>query len=299
MRSGPLVALVAIGAGWGLTMPVTKIAVATGYEPFGLIFWQLALGSAILTGVQLARGRGLPAGRAAWLTCLFVAVMGTVLPNSFSYRAAAGLPAGIMAIVVASVPMFALPMAVMLGLDRPTPARALGLALGLGAVALIALPDISLPDPAMLAVLPIALIAPFCYAVEGNGLARWGRAGQDPLDVLWGASLIGLACVTPLVLTTGQFIAPTGPWSPQKTAIAVNAVLHLCAYSGYIWLIGRAGPVFAGQVAYLVTGFGVLWSMTILGESYAMTVWAALALMLAGIALVQPREPEEVADARS
>ena len=288
----PLPALVAIGAAWGLTMPVTKVAVSTGYAPFGLIFWQLVIAVVLLTGVQAARGQGLPRGRAAWITCLFVAVVGTLLPNSFSYRAAAGLPAGIMAIVIASVPMFALPLAVALGLDRPTLVRIAGLALGLGAVALIALPDISLPDPAMLAVLPIALIAPLCYALEGNGLAKWGRAGLDPLGVLWGASMIGLVLVTPLSLASGQFIAPTGAWSPQKSAILANGVLHVGAYSGYIWLIGRAGPVFAGQVSYLVTGFGVLWSMLILGESYAATVWAALALMLAGIALVQPRAPE-------
>ncbi|MCP4818147.1 MAG: EamA/RhaT family transporter, partial [Shimia sp.] len=35
--------LLAIGAGWGLTQPLTKIAVSEGYEPLGLIFWQLAI----------------------------------------------------------------------------------------------------------------------------------------------------------------------------------------------------------------------------------------------------------------
>jgi drug/metabolite transporter (DMT)-like permease len=54
--------------------------------------------------------------------------------------------------------------------------------------------------------------------------------------------------------------------------------------------------VFARQIAYLVTGFGVLWSMALLGERYSAWVWAAFGLMLAGVALVQPltedaREP--------
>ena len=39
---------------------------------------------------------------------------------------------------------------------------------------------------------------------------------------------------------------------------------------------------------YLVTGFGIVWSKLLLGESYALLVWAAFAVMLAGIALVQP-----------
>jgi drug/metabolite transporter (DMT)-like permease len=38
-------------------------------------------------------------------------------------------------------------------------------------------------------------------------------------------------------------------------------------YAGYVWLVGRAGAVFAAQVAYLVTLFGVFWAMLILGET--------------------------------
>ena len=49
----------------------------------------------------------------------------------------------------------------------------------------------------------------------------------------------------------------------------VSGVLNVLAYSGYVWLVGRAGSVFASQIAYLVTGFGVLWSMALLGERYS------------------------------
>ena len=48
----------------------------------------------------------------------------------------------------------------------------------------------------------------------------------------------------------------------------------------------------ASQIAYLVTGFGVLWSMVLLGERYSLWVWAAFALMLLGVALVQPLSEE-------
>ena len=52
---------------------------------------------------------------------------------------------------------------------------------------------------------------------------------------------------------------------------------------------GRAGAVFAAQGAYIVTGFGVLWSMLLLGEVYSIWIWAAMALIFAGLFLVQPR----------
>ena len=80
-------------------------------------------------------------------------------------------------------------------------------------------------------------------------------------------------------------------WGPAEWAILASGVLNALAYSGYVWLVGRAGSVFASQIAYVVTGFGVLWSMALLGERYSPWVWAAFVLMLGGVALVQPRKP--------
>ena len=54
-------------------------------------------------------------------------------------------------------------------------------------------------------------------------------------------------------------------------------------------IIRLAGPVFFAQVAYLVTASGVLWGMALFGERHSGLIWLALALMLAGIALVNPR----------
>jgi drug/metabolite transporter (DMT)-like permease len=57
--------------------------------------------------------------------------------------------------------------------------------------------------------------------------------------------------------------------------------------------VRRTGPVFAVQVSYLVTVFGVFWAKVILSEIYVPQVWLALLAMLAGMYLVQPRKPSE------
>jgi len=62
------------------------------------------------------------------------------------------------------------------------------------------------------------------------------------------------------------------------------------AYSIFIYLIGRAGSVFSSQVGYLVTFFGVVWGIIILGESHSIFVWISLILIMMGIFLVQPRK---------
>ncbi len=287
--AGLFAALVVIGAGWGLTGPLSKIAVSTGYGPLGLIFWQLVISAAVLGALCLATGRALRVRRGALAWALVIALTGTLVPNSASYAAYAQLPAGVMSILLSLVPMMAFPIALALGVDRFSHQRLLGLALGLAAVWLLVGPDASLPDPGMALFIPLGLIAPLCYAFEGNMVARWGTAGLDPLQLLFWASALGTVLALPLAVLSGQWIAPRWPLGAPEWALVASSLIHAAVYTGYVWLVGRAGSVFAVQVSYLVTGFGMIWAMWILGERYSPFIWAALALMLLGLFLVQPR----------
>ena len=156
-------------------------------------------------------------------------------------------------------------------------------------VALLVLPEATLPDRAQAVWIPVALLSSLFYAIEGNYVARYGTAGLGPIRTLLGASLAGLILVAPAAWLSGQFIDPRGPWGAPDHALIASSLLHAMAYAGYVWLVGIAGSVFAVQVSYFVTLFGVTWAMLFLHEAYAPLIWAALGLMMAGMALVQPR----------
>jgi len=115
-------------------------------------------------------------------------------------------------------------------------------------------------------------------------------AGLDPVQVLFGASVVGALCALPLAVGTGQMIPVHFPFVQADYALIISSLIHVLVYAGYVWIVGVAGAVFAGQVAYLVTGFGVLWSMLLLAERYSGWIWAALGMMALGLSLVQPRE---------
>lgn len=278
------------GALWGLTIPMSKVSVSTGYQPLGLIFWQLALAALFLGTMTAIRGKSLGFARKTWPLLIIIGLIGTIIPNSFSYTSAAQLPAGVMAIIIALVPMFALPIAAGLGLEPLRARRVLGVILGALAVILIVAPSTSLPDPEKAIYVLMAVIAPFCYGIEGNYVAARGTQGLDAIQLLYGASCVALMITVPLVWITGQFVSPFVVWGPPEWAIVLNGALHAAAYSLYLWMVGRAGSVFASQTAYLVTGTGVAWSILLLSESYSAWVWSALVLMMAGLALVQPRK---------
>ena len=285
----PFALLAVAGAAWGGTQPLSKIAVSEGYRHFGILFWNTLVGALLLGAVLALRGRRLPLTAQSLRVYVTIALLGSVLPGISSYSAAVHLPAGVLSILLSSVPMLAFPIALVLGNDTFRWRRILGLSLGLAGVLLLVLPDTTLPDPGLTLWVGVALVSSFLYAIEGNVVARWGTAGLDPVQVLCGASLAAAVVTLPFAWMSGQWIDPRLPWGAPELAILASAALHALAYSLYVHLVGTAGAVFAVQVSYLVTLFGVGWAMLFLKETYSGYIWAALALMLAGLFFVQPR----------
>lgn len=281
--------LVLMGAGWGITQPLTKIAVSTGYGHFGLLFWQLLIGAALMGFICAVRRVGLPLTFSFLRLYLILALIGAVLPNSISYQAAVFLPAGIMALLISTVPMFAFLIALLLGNDHFRWRRLIGLGFGLFGVLLIVAPAVDLGQHIPVGWSALYLVTALFYAFEGNYVNKWGTQGLDPFQIMLGASLTGLVLVTPFAITSGQFIAPAWPLTTPQIALVAGSVVHVFVYASYVWLVGRAGAVFAVQVSYLVTGFGLIWAKLILDEAYAPLIWLALAAMFVGMYFVQPR----------
>ncbi len=289
--------LVALGMIWGLTIPLTKIVVSTGHQPLGLIFWQLLIATVALSAISVIRRVGPVLNRRALIYFLVVGLLGTIFPNSFSYLAAAHLPAGVMGIVIASVPMFSLGIALGFRFERPSFQRGVGVLLGAGAVVLLIGPQTSLPDPGKAIFVLVALIAPLCYGAEGHYIAARAPQDVDPVMTLLGASAIGCLIAGPLALASGSWVDVFTPWGNAEWALLLSSLCHVVAYTGYVWLVGMTGAVFASQMAYVVTVSAILLSALLLSEIYSAWVWSALALMMAGLTLVQPRgarqpEPE-------
>ena len=137
-KASLMLILVLMGAGWGITQPLGKIAVSTGHQHFGLIFWQMVITGIFLSIYQMLRGRQVRFALRHLFVYAMIAILGTIIPNSASYRAAVHLDASMMSVLVATVPLFALPIAIALGRDSFSWMRTLGILIGfLGIVILV------------------------------------------------------------------------------------------------------------------------------------------------------------------
>ncbi|MEM0977505.1 MAG: DMT family transporter [Pseudomonadota bacterium] len=293
MNRGTLIAIL-VGAGvlWGGTIPLSKIAVSTGYPHFGLLFWQHVFMIVFLLIYQGLRGR---LRRYEWRhmpIMVAVAVLGTVFPGTVTYMSYSVLPGGMMAVIIAMVPIFALPLSIALGIEKPVTRRVLGVGLGLFAVVLLVGPQEALPVGVKPIFVMFALLAPLCWASEDNAIAKLGLGGLGANQVLLGASVIGLILVAPVTFATGQYINLWKPWTGVELAFLVSIFFHMVAYTTFIWFIPVAGPVMASQAAYLVTGFGIFFSVVFLDEGYSPYFWLAVGILAVSLYMVSPRRGE-------
>jgi len=257
-----------------------------------VIFWQFVVAIILLGGLALALRLRISISRQTLIFYTVIALVGTLVPNGFSYLAAPHLPAGILGIIIATVPMFALIIALVFRVEKLSLTRIIGVALGTLAVVLLVAPEASLPKSGQVVFALLALIAPFFYGIETNYLATQTPKTVEPVTTLLMASVIGLVISAILVFVFDAWVDISGPWNAPEWSLLAASILHALSYAGYIWLVGVAGSVFASQIAYVVTMSAVFIGVFFMGESHAGEVWLALGVMIAGLALVKPRKVE-------
>lgn len=280
--------LLIVGVSWGLTAPLSKIAVSTGHHYLGLLIWQIIIMILSLGLIQIFRKKKLPLNLNCFWRYVLVALLGTILPNSIMYKAYFHLQSGIMSILVSIVPMIAFLLVLVLQMEKFEIRRFLGVLFGIFAIILIVFPKLDLGYIGEVGWILLALLSPLCYAIEGVWINKIGIAKLDPIEVILGASILGFFILMPIVALNGYWITPYRVWGPAEFAITLSSLIHSIIYISYIWLIGKAGVIFASQVSYIYTASGIGFSIILLGEGYSLFVWAAVILMLMGLMMVRP-----------
>tara|TARA_B100001063_G_scaffold245516_1_gene281432 strand:- start:241 stop:1134 length:894 start_codon:yes stop_codon:yes gene_type:complete len=280
--------LLIVGVSWGLTAPLSKIAVSTGHHYLGLLIWQIIIMILSLGLIQIFRKKKLPLNLNCFWRYVLVALLGTILPNSIMYKAYFHLQSGIMSILVSIVPMIAFLLVLVLQMEKFEIRRFLGVLFGIFAIILIVFPKLDLGYIGEVGWILLALLSPLCYAIEGVWINKIGIAKLDPIEVILGASILGFFILMPIVALNGYWVTPYRVWGPAEFAITLSSLIHSIIYISYIWLIGKAGVIFASQVSYIYTASGIGFSIILLGEGYSLFVWAAVILMLMGLMMVRP-----------
>ena len=289
----PWACLLFMGATWGLSFSLGKIAVEEGIGAFGVSTVQSLLSGLILLAITLIRGKKLKELWHYWQFILLIALLGAAVPSVIFYTAAPYVQAGILAITVALIPMMTYGASIPLKIEGFSWRRFSGLLFGVGAIMLIALPENSLPDKSAVPWILLACISSVCYAAENIILGFRSAINIGPIRLSMGMNLLAGVILLPIAVAKGQFYVPQFPFGVAEYALLGLSVISVFAYTMFVFSVAKFGAVFASQTGYIVTLAGVFWGMAIFGEEHSIWVWMALATMITGLALVSPRQSTE------
>ena len=289
----PWACLLFMGATWGLSFSLGKIAVEEGIGAFGVSTVQSLLSGLILLAITLIRGKKLKELWHYWRFILLIALLGAAVPSVIFYTAAPYVQAGILAITVALIPMMTYGASIPLKIEGFSWRRFSGLLFGVGAIMLIALPENSLPDKSAVPWILLACISSVCYAAENIILGFRSAINIGPIRLSMGMNLLAGVILLPIAIAKGQFYVPQFPFGVAEYALLGLSVISVFAYTMFVFSVAKFGAVFASQTGYIVTLAGVFWGMAIFGEEHSIWVWMALATMITGLALVSPRQSTE------
>jgi drug/metabolite transporter (DMT)-like permease len=293
VRFWPWLVVLFMGNVWGFSFSLAKIATNGGGDPIGIAYWQALLGAILLVGLSLCLKKPVPVNRDAIILYVLCGLLGTAIPGVLFFYAAAHVSAGVMSVTVSTVPIMTFLASAVMGVEKFSLGRVSGVLFGMISIVLLVGPEESLPDRAMVPWVFVALLAAVCYTAENMIIAIRLPDGFNVYSLVCGMFIAATIIMTPFIIVTDSFVPLAWPWGEVEWAIVGMALISMVAYGLFVYVISKAGPVFAAQTGYVVTVTGVIWGMVIFGEAHSWWIWISIALMMVGLALVSPREDEK------
>lgn len=260
-------------------------------EPLSLLFWRYWFLAALLAGWLALRGRLLWPG---WNVVMFESVLGVLAHATWLgcviFALHRGVPAGIVALVVALQPMATGALSGLVAGESVPLHRWVGLAVAFVGVTVAVVARIDLGDAASITgyLLPFGSVVAITLAslFERRATLRDGPNRIPMLLRLFYQALATAVIVTlPAFLVEGLYAAPNPAFIATMAWLVVG--VSLGAY-GLMWqLIGRMDATRVASLFYLGPPVTMLMSWLAFGDTVTTTDIAGLVIVAVGVVLVQ------------
>jgi drug/metabolite transporter (DMT)-like permease len=275
---------------WGGAFFFNQIAVGA-LPPLTVVAARLVLAGGVLWAIVLALGIPMPRAGDVWPAFALMGLLNNAIPFSLIVWGQSHIASGVAAILNATTPLFTVVFAHLLTADeRLTAARLAGVLTGLAGVAAMmggaALGGIG----SDLAAQGACLAAAASYALAALWGRRFRRLGIVPLATATGQVSASALMLLPLALVVDRPWSLAVPAAPVLAALVGVAVLSTAlAYVVYFQLLRTAGATNVLLVTFLVPVTAILLGVGVLGEMLLPRHLAGMALIGAGLALLDGR----------
>jgi len=293
MTPASLARLLALSAIWGASFLFMRIG-APVLGPTLLIACRVLLAALFLAVVGAVLRKPLDARRNA-RHYLILGLFNSALPFLLFAIAARTLSASLLSILNATAPIWGAVIGAA-WTRSALPARSLlGLALGIGGVALLVGFDPSTLREGAPVAIALALAASFSYGIATNYAksARKVEPFANAHGSMWAATLL----IAPAVPFEWPGVVPSP--AVALSVVALGVVCSGIAYLLYFRLVADVGAAPALTVTFLVPVFAVLWGHLALDEPLGWNTLLGASVVIVGTALVTGFCPSSLFDRRA
>jgi drug/metabolite transporter (DMT)-like permease len=274
-------ALLIVALLFSINYVISKLAMRN-FNPLVFAYLRVVGAAAVLNAVTRERRPAPLARRDAWHLAGF-AILGVVINQTFFLTGLHFTTADVAAILITTIPVFALGAAIALGRERPTAARVGGIALAAGGALLVVgregfagttrslIGDLFIVGNSLSYAFYLVLSKPMMARLSARRVV---------------ARMFAVACV--LMLPIAAFALVHQDWSAIRLGdwIALVAVIvgpTVAAYLINAWALRHADSSLVAAYTYLQPVFTVFLAAIFLGEKLGPAVAAAAAMIFAGV----------------
>lgn len=274
---------------WGWSFLFIKVGVA-GFTPTTVAGGRIALGAATVLLLLRRQGVRLPRGRRIWWHFLVGGVVGNVLPFTALAWGEQRITSALTSVLNATTPFWTALIAAAWQREHLRRVQLLGLAIGLGGVAVAAGVGADDLSGSSLTGVLAGLFATSCYGLAINYI-RHHFGGIAPMVAVAGQLTMATVVIAPVAVATSI----ASGFSPTPTRVAAVGVLGVVG-TGLAWVISHrmiddVGPTKASLVTYLIPVVAITVGVVVLDERFSWRLVAGTVLVVSGIAAVHERGP--------
>ncbi|AMP89508.1 DMT family transporter [Legionella pneumophila] len=282
--------LIFLGFIWGSGYTLAKFAMTNGVNPLGYAFWQSLGPALLLTLVSLLKKQTLLLHPVYWPYFFICGLIGIAIPNTNMYFIASHIPAGLLAVLVNTVPLLVYPLALLSGQEKLDKWRFFALLLGMsGILAIIGISFSGIYSSWTILAMLSPLGFAFCSIYIGARQPKEINALQAANGMLLAASLL----LAPVVLKQHAFYSLSAPFTFVKQIVILEIILSSLGYLLFFILIRMAGPVFYSLTGGVVAITGLFWGYLAFDEKPSSIQSMAIALVVSAIFLLSWRQSRQ------
>lgn len=281
-----LFTLLLLGFTWGCGYSLARFAMTHHVSPLGYALWQSIGPGILLLLTDTLIQKKWPLDIKHWRFYAICGLTGIAIPNVNMFFSAQHLPAGILSVVINTVPIFTVFLAIFNKHMVHSKKHIAGAICAFLGITLLNMSQYHFTWSHISPWILSSLATPLLFALTAIYIEKNQDTMKSPLSCASGMMLAASLFLLPITLSTHSLYPLwENPLTKTNLVIFLEIILSSLGYVLFFRLIQTAGAIYYSLTGAVVALTGLFWAKIILSETLSMQKMVACAVIILGVTI--------------